>query len=118
MSFLTRFRSKLDIRDEIEEAVQPHLYVVVIVLALTVAWVSAFAIENSKQVNVHFVFATAKISLAWTILLTLTIGVIGGVALSQAYRHRRRRRLVKQRAQAFDPGPDLGGRSKAVGEPR
>lgn len=118
MPFLARFRSKLDIPDDIEEAVQPHLYVVVIVLALVVAYVIAFAIENSKQVNVHFVFATAKVSLAWTILLSLAIGVIGGVALSQLYRHRRRRQVAKQRAQALDPGADLGGGSEAVGEPR
>jgi uncharacterized integral membrane protein len=114
----SRFRSKLDIPDEFEETVQPHLYTIVIVLALVVAYVIAFAIENSKQVNVHFVFATAKVPLAWTILLALAIGVIGGVALSQLYRHRQRRNFAKKRAQTLDPGPDLGGGSEAVGQPR
>jgi uncharacterized integral membrane protein len=118
MPLLSGFRRKLDIPDEFEEAVQPHLYLVVLVLALVVGYVIAFAIENSKQINVHFVFATAKVSLAWTILFALAIGVIGGVAVSQLYRHRQRRRFAKHRTQALDPGVDLGGGSEAVGEPR
>lgn len=118
MSRFSRFRSKLDIPDELEETVQPHLYTIVIVLVLALAYVIAFAIENSKQVNVHFVFATAKVSLAWTILLSLALGVIGGVAVSQLYRHRHRRNLAKKRAQTLGAGPDLGGGSEAVGQPR
>ena len=117
MGLLSRFRQRLDIPDDLEEAMQPNLYVVIVVLALVVAYVIAFAIENSKQVNVHFVFATARLSLAWTILLTLAIGVVGGVAVSQLHRHRQRRRLAKKRSEALDTGPDLGGRSLAVGEP-
>ena len=118
MPLFSRFRNKLDIPDEFEETVQPHLYTIVIVLALAVAYVIAFAIENSKQVNVHFVFATAKVSLAWTILLSLALGVIGGVAVSQLYRHRQRRKRANKRAQTLDAGRDLGGGSEAVGQPR
>jgi uncharacterized integral membrane protein len=114
----SRFRQRLDFPDDLEEAIQPNLYVVIVVLALVVAYVIAFAIENSKQVNVHFVFATARISLAWTILLTLAIGVIGGVALSQLHRHRQGSRLAKKRAQALDAGSDLARGGMAVGEPR
>jgi uncharacterized integral membrane protein len=117
MGLFSRFRRRLDFPDELEEAIQPNLYVVIVVLALVVAYVIAFAIENSKQVNVHFVFATARISLAWTILLTLAIGVVGGVALSQLHRHRQRRRVAKKRSQALDPGLDVGRGSLAVGQP-
>jgi uncharacterized integral membrane protein len=114
---LSRFRRKLDIPDDLEEAAQPQLYAVVIVLALVVAYVIAFAIENSRQVNVHFVFATARVSLAWTILLALAIGVIGGVSLSQLHRYRQRRRFAKKRAQALDAGAGLLGSGEAVSEP-
>lgn len=113
-----RLRRRLDIPDQIEEAVQPRLYVLLAVLALVVAYVIAFAIENSKQINVHFVFATARVSVAWMILLSLAAGVVGGVLLSQLHRHRQRRRLAKQRRQALDAGGDLGRSGEAVGQPR
>ena len=48
-------------------------------------------VENNKQVSVHFVFATARISLIWTILLSLAIGLLAGLLSSQLYRRRRRR---------------------------
>jgi uncharacterized integral membrane protein len=114
---LARFRRRLDIPDDVEEAVQPRLYVILLVLALVTAYVIAFAIENSKQINVHFVFATARVSLAWMILLSLAAGLVGGVALSQLHRHRQRQR-AKKRVQALDAGGDLGRGGEAVGEPR
>jgi uncharacterized integral membrane protein len=117
VAILSRFRRRLDIPDDFEDAVQPRLYVALVVLALVVAYVIAFAIENSGQTKVHFVLATANVSLAWTILITLAIGVIGGVAISQLHRHRQRSRLAKKRAEALGAGGDLGGRSVAVGEP-
>jgi uncharacterized integral membrane protein len=114
---LGRLVKNLDFPDDLEEAVQPRLYVLIVVLALVVAYVIAFAIENARQVNVHFVFVTARVSLAWMILLSLAAGLIGGVALSQLHRHRQRRRVIKQRSQVLDPGPDLPGGSEAVGKP-
>lgn len=113
----SRFRRKLDVLDELEEALQPRLYLLLLVLALVTAYVIAFAIENSKQINVHFVLATAKVSLAWMILLSLAAGLVAGVALSQLHRHRQRRRRAKQQGQTFDSGLDLGGSSEAVGKP-
>jgi len=55
------------------------------------AYVVAFVLENHKQVEVHFVFATARVSLIWLILLSLALGLVGGRLLPRLYRRRRRR---------------------------
>ena len=52
---------------------------------------SAFIVENSKTQPLHFVFATAQVSLDWLILLSVAIGVVIGVLASQVA-HRRRAR--------------------------
>jgi uncharacterized integral membrane protein len=78
--------------DQISEDWQPKLYTRLIVLALLVAYVIAFVLENKKAVNVHFVFATASVSLVWLILLSLVIGLVGGILLAQLERRRRRNR--------------------------
>src|SRR2546421_5064311 len=117
MPSLSRFRKRLDFPDELEEAVQPRLYLLLILLALLVAYIIAFALENSTARPVHFVFGTANVSLTWLILLTLVLGLIGGVAISQLARHRQRGKRLKQRPQALDTGSDLGGLGVAVGQP-
>ena len=81
---------KLD-TDAIHETWQPKLWLVLVALALTLAYLVAFVVENNKAVHVHFVFATARVSLIWTILLSLAIGLLAGLLLSQLYRRRRRR---------------------------
>ena len=60
-------------------------------LVLLAAYVIAFVIENKKSVHLHFVFATASVSLVWLILLSLAIGLVGGILLAQLERRRRRR---------------------------
>ena len=70
---------------------QPRLWIALVALLLLVAYVIAFVIENSKQVAVHFVLATAHVSLIWLILLSLALGFLGGVLLSQLARRRSRR---------------------------
>jgi uncharacterized integral membrane protein len=62
-----------------------------LVLVALAAYAVAFVLENRKQVNVHFVFATARVSLIWLILLSLGLGLFYGVLLRQLYRRRRRR---------------------------
>jgi NhaP-type Na+/H+ or K+/H+ antiporter len=47
-------------------------------------------------VSVHFVLATARVSLVWLILLSLALGFAVGILLSQLERRRRRRRAAKQ----------------------
>jgi uncharacterized integral membrane protein len=62
-----------------------------ILLGLLVAYAIAFVLENRRQVNVHFVLATASVSLVWLILLALAVGLLGGILLAQLERRRRRR---------------------------
>ena len=76
---------------ELQETWQPKLYARLIALALLVAYAIAFVLENRKQVGLHFVFATARVSLIWLIILSIALGLLGGVLLSQLYRRRRRR---------------------------
>jgi uncharacterized integral membrane protein len=71
---------------------QPRLWVFLVVLLLLVAYVIAFVVENNKEVAVHFVLATADVSLIWLILLSVAIGFVGGVLLSQFARRRARQR--------------------------
>ncbi len=84
-------RPKID-TDRINEDWQPKLYTRLIILALLVAYVIAFVLENRKSVHLHFVFATASVSLVWLILLSLVIGLVGGMLLAQLERRRRRNR--------------------------
>lgn len=70
---------------------QPRLYVRIVLLALVLAYGTAFVLENNKQVTVHFVLGTAGVSLIWLILLSVTLGLLLGVLLSQLYRRGRRR---------------------------
>ncbi|MGB2953716.1 MAG: lipopolysaccharide assembly protein LapA domain-containing protein [Gaiellaceae bacterium] len=84
---------------------QPRLWAIVIGLALLGAYAIAFVIENHKRVGVHFVLATAHVSLIWLILLSFGIGLLGGLMLSQLYRRRSR----KQRGKTGDARVDLPG---------
>jgi len=77
--------------EQLNENWQPKLYGRLLVLVLLVAYVIAFVIENKKSVNLHFVFATASVSLVWLILLSLAIGLVGGILPAQLERRRRRR---------------------------
>jgi uncharacterized integral membrane protein len=83
-------RPRLD-TNEVADRWQPRLYVRLIALGLLVAYAIAFVLENRKQVSVHFVLATARVSLVWLILLALGVGLLGGILLAQLVRGRRRR---------------------------
>ena len=86
-----RRRPSIDTR-ELQENWQPKLYLRLLALILLAAYVIAFVLENRKTVNVHFVLATASVSLIWLVLLALAVGVIAGLLLGQLERRRRRRR--------------------------
>ena len=60
-------------------------------LVLIGAYVVAFIAQNNKSVTVHFVLVSAKTSVIWLILLSLAIGLIGGLLLSQLERRRGRK---------------------------
>jgi uncharacterized integral membrane protein len=68
-----------------------RLFGKLVILLAIAAYAVAFVLENRKQVNLHFVFVTAQVSLIWLILLSLALGLLGGVLLPQLYRRRRRR---------------------------
>ncbi|HET7554272.1 MAG TPA: lipopolysaccharide assembly protein LapA domain-containing protein [Gaiellaceae bacterium] len=71
---------------------QPRLYLRLLIVGLVAAYAIAFVLENNKQVHVHFVLGTARLSQIWLILLSVGLGLVLGVLLSQLYRRRRRRR--------------------------
>jgi uncharacterized integral membrane protein len=74
---------------EVDEAWQPRLYAVLVGLALLIAYAVAFVALNDDEVGLHFVFFTAHVGLIWLILLSLSLGLLAGVLLSQLYRRRR-----------------------------
>jgi uncharacterized integral membrane protein len=51
-----------------------------------------FIVLNTHRAKVSFVFASARISVIWVILLSLAVGFVLGVLLSRLYRRRQRRR--------------------------
>jgi len=88
-----RFRRRPSIdTGELQENWQPKLYARLIALVLLAAYAIAFVLANRKSVPLHFVFVTATLSLVWLVLLSLAVGFVVGVLLSQLERRRRRRR--------------------------
>jgi uncharacterized integral membrane protein len=91
-----RFRRGPSIDTEkLQENWQPKLYARLILLVLLAAYAVAFVLENRKSVPLHFVFATANVSLVWLVLLGLAVGFVLGILLSQLERRRRRRRTAQ-----------------------
>ena len=70
---------------------QPRLYLRILLIGLVAAYAIGFVLENDRQVHVHFVLGTARISQIWLILLSVGLGLLLGVLVSQLYRRRRRR---------------------------
>jgi uncharacterized integral membrane protein len=91
---LVRFRRRID-TGELQENWQPKLWGRWILVGLLAAYVIAFVLENRKSVHLHFVFATTTVSLVWLILLSLALGLVAGILLSQLDRRRRRRRAAQ-----------------------
>jgi len=71
---------------------QPRLYLRLLVIGLVAAYAIGFVLENNNQVHVHFVLGTTRISQIWLILLSVALGLVLGVLVSQLYRRRRGRR--------------------------
>ena len=88
MSILRRQR---DAAARVDEEWQPRLYGRWIALIVVAAYAIAFILENGKHVTVHFVVATTRVSLIWVVLLSIALGAICGILLSQLERRRRRR---------------------------
>lgn len=81
---------------------QPVLYAKIALLLLVVAYVIAFVVQNTDQIKIDFVFASARVHLIWEMLLLLAAGLVGGVLLSQLHRHRRRAKLAKDSRKSRD----------------
>lgn len=85
---------------QVSETWQPKLWLVLVALLLVAGYLFAFAVKNDDEVNVDFVVGSAQTSVIWMILLSLVLGLVAGVLLSQLYRRRGRSR--QQRAEAGD----------------
>jgi uncharacterized integral membrane protein len=85
-----KFLRRKGIDPETRETFQPRLWLIVAGLAAIVAYLVAFVAENNKSVKVHFVFYTGETSVIWLVLLSLAIGLVAGLLLSQLERRRRR----------------------------
>ena len=70
---------------------QPGLWARLIAIGVVAIYLLAFVVLNTRNVRVHFVIGSTRVSLIWVILLNLAAGVVLGVLLSQIHRHRRRR---------------------------
>jgi uncharacterized integral membrane protein len=79
-------------REEFDRSWQPRLWVTLGLLILIGAYLIAFVVGNDEEASVNFVFAKAKTSLIWVILLSLLAGLLGGVLLSQLHRRRQTRK--------------------------
>jgi len=73
---------------EFERTWQPRLWFSIGLLILLAAYVIAFVVGNSDEASVNFIFGEARTSLIWVILLSVLVGLIAGVLLSQVYRRR------------------------------
>jgi uncharacterized integral membrane protein len=88
-----RFRRRPSIdTGELNEQWQPRVYGRLIAIIVLIAYAIAFVLENRKPTSLRFVFATARVSLVWLILLSLAVGLVAGILISQLERRRRRRR--------------------------
>ena len=79
-------------REEFVRSWQPRLWVTLGALILIGAYLIAFVVGNDEEASVNFVFAEARTSLIWVILLSLLAGLLGGVLLSQLHRRRQTRK--------------------------
>jgi uncharacterized integral membrane protein len=84
-----RFFKDKTIDPQTRENFQLRLWGIVVALLAIVAYIVAFVAENNSRVTLHFVFFTTHTSVIWLILLSLAIGTVGGLLLSQLYRRRR-----------------------------
>jgi len=97
-----------------------RLWLALGLLAVVVAYVIAFVIENSKRVTIHWVLASSHSSVIWLIVVTLLIGLAAGLLISLLYRRRRRRghtETVQNRREPADSLGDVGRRDEAERQP-
>ncbi len=69
---------------------QTRFWIELGLLLLGVAYVIGFVVANADKTKVSFVLFSTTTSLIWVIVLSLVIGLVGGILLSQLYVRRRR----------------------------
>lgn len=74
--------------EKLDENYQARLWLILGGLGLLVAYVVYFVAANTDRVSVKFLFFEATTGLIWVILLSLAIGLVAGLLLSQLYRRR------------------------------
>jgi uncharacterized integral membrane protein len=67
------------------------MYVALGIVIATVVYLILLIVENSKPVEVHYVFGTSHTRLIWLVIISGLIGWISGLATSYLIRRRRRR---------------------------
>jgi len=70
------------------DEIQSRLWIQLGALLLGIAYVVGFVVANSDKTKVSFVLFSTTTSLIWVILLSLVIGLVGGLLLSPMYRRR------------------------------
>jgi uncharacterized integral membrane protein len=67
------------------------MYVALIIVIATLVFLVLLIVQNSKPVNVHYVFGTSRTRLIWLVIISGLIGWISGIATSYLIRRRTRR---------------------------
>jgi uncharacterized integral membrane protein len=67
------------------------MYVALIIVIATLVFLVLLIVQNSKPVNVHYVFGTSRTRLIWLVIISALIGWIAGIATSYLIRRRTRR---------------------------
>ena len=60
-------------------------------IGLVALYAILFIVLNTHRAKVSLVFASAKISVIWVILLSLAVGFVLGVLVTRLHRRRKRR---------------------------
>ncbi len=87
---------------EFERTWQPRLWFSIGLLILLASYLIAFVVGNSEEASVNFIFAEARTSLIWVILLSVLVGLVAGVLLSQMHRRRQASRSEPSDAYSSD----------------
>jgi uncharacterized integral membrane protein len=80
----------------LRETSEQGVYVLVGVLSVATLYLVGFILKNTDHVQVDFVLFSATASLIWVILISLVLGIAGGLALS----------VLARRARDAPPGDD------------
>jgi uncharacterized integral membrane protein len=67
------------------------MYVALIIVIAALVFLILLIVQNSKPVNVHYVFGTSRTRLIWLIIISGLVGWISGIATSYLIRRRTRR---------------------------